>query len=162
MFGLLCLSWAATDPWDEVAGIESTIRAPVFPSAEFNILRYGAIADDAAKLNYEAINKAIRECSSSGGGTVLVPKGTFHTGPLVLKSNVNLHLQAGARLLFTTDVQYFYPAVLTRWEGNDCYNAAPLIYAYGCTSIAITGSGSIDGGASNDNWWPMSGKMNYG
>jgi polygalacturonase len=148
---LLCL--AAADPWDQVPKIEAAIQAPTFPSRSYSIAKYGAVAGDPKTLNHEAINQAISECSSAGGGTVVVPKGVYYTGPLTLKNNVNLHLDPGSTLRFTTDVKYFYPAVLTRWEGNDCYNAAPLIYAYGCTNIAITGTGTIDGAASKDTWW---------
>ena len=76
---------------------------------------------------------------------MIVPKGTFYTGPITLKSNVNFHLEEGAVLKFLTDQSLYFPGVITRWEGLDCYNARPLIYAYGETNIAITGKGTIDG-----------------
>jgi polygalacturonase len=118
---------------------------------------FGAVADDEKILNHGAINQAIIKCNQAGGGKVIVPRGTFHTGPVRLKSNVNLHLEEGAVLKFTTDQSWYYPAVLTRWEGIDCYNAHPLIYAYGETNIALTGKGVLDGQGSSRNWWYMKG-----
>lgn len=82
---------------------------------------------------------AITTCNQEGGGTVVIPKGTFYTGPITMKSNVNLHLEEGATLKFSTDQKLYFPGVITRWEGLDCYNARPLIYAYGESNIAITG-----------------------
>ncbi|MCD8573555.1 MAG: glycoside hydrolase family 28 protein, partial [Bacteroides graminisolvens] len=79
-----------------------------------------------------------------------------------LKSNVNLHVSEGATLKFSTDQSLYFPGVITRWEGIDCYNARPLIYAYGETNIAITGKGTIDGQGSKEAWWPMCGAPRYG
>jgi polygalacturonase len=75
---------------------------------------------------------------------------------------VNFHLEEGAVLKFSTDQSLYFPAVLTRWEGIDCYNAHPLIYAYGESNIAITGKGIIDGQGSMETWWPMCGAVKYG
>lgn len=148
--------------WDEVyPAIEKHIKAPEFGSGRYDITDFGAIPNDTAVLNHEAINRAIALCSLQGGGTVVVPAGTWHTGPLVMKSGVNLHVSEGATLLFTTDPQYF-PTVLTRWEGMDCYNLQPLIYAYGEKNIAVTGKGVIDGGAGKENWWKKCGSPHYG
>jgi len=131
----------------------SSIIAPEFRDVTYNISSYGA-AGDSVTLNHEVINKTIDLCSSEGGGTVLVPEGVWLTGPVVLKSNVNLHISEGAVLLFSTDTS-LYPRVLTRWEGMDCYNTSPMIYAYEQENIAITGKGIIDGGASRADWWGM-------
>ena len=111
------------------------------------------MAGDSLRLSGEAINLAILEMNQQGGGTVVVPDGVFYTGPITMKSNVRLHLSDGAVLKFVPDVRLYFPAVLTRWEGVDCWNARPLIYAFGETNIAITGGGTIDGGAGPDNWW---------
>ena len=92
----------------------------------------------------------------------MVPAGEFYVGPIILKSNVNLHLEKGAKLKFIPKQSLYFPAVLTRWEGIDCYNAHPLIYANGETNIAITGKGVIDGQASNETWWHMSGHPRFG
>lgn len=142
--------------------IEKEIARTVFPDAVYKITDFGALPDQESQPCHEAINRAIVTCSLHGGGTVLVPKGTFYTGPITLKSNVNLHLEEGAVLKFLTDQKLYFPAVLTRWEGIDCYNAHPLIYAYGETNIAITGKGTIDGQGSNETWWPMCGAAKYG
>ena len=146
----------------ESARIEKQIKRTSFPKRTFLITDFGAKTDDEANPCHEAINQAILQCSLSGGGTVIVPKGTFYTGPITLKSNVNFHLEEGAVLKFSTDQSLYFPAVLTRWEGIDCYNAHPLIYAYGESNIAITGKGIIDGQGSMETWWPMCGAVKYG
>jgi polygalacturonase len=143
------------DVWEKsYKEVEKGIKAPVFRNKIYRISDFGAIADRPEFLNTKAINSAIEKCSKKGGGTVLVPKGVWHTGPIVLKSKVNLHIEEGGVLLFTADTAE-YPRVLTRWEGMDCYNVSPMIYAYGQENIAITGKGIIDGGASGANWWGM-------
>lgn len=144
---------AATDPWAEADRIVAGMTKVHFPDRSVSITEYGAVADDPDRLAHEAINLAIVEMSRSGGGTVVVPDGTFYTGPITMKSNVRLHLSDKAVLKFSTDISLYFPAVLTRWEGLDCYNARPLIYAYGETNIALTGKGTIDGQASRENWW---------
>jgi polygalacturonase len=146
------------NPWDEAAKIVSSIKQTSFPERTYNIVERGAVAGDSVHLCHDIINRAIVECSLAGGGTVLVPEGIFYTGPITLKSNVNLHIAGKAELRFDTDRHLYFPAVVTRWEGLDCYNAHPLIYAYGETNIAITGKGTIDGQASYDNWWVMKGR----
>lgn len=148
--------------FSECTNIEKQIKRTNFPEKVYNIRDFGARPDTPDEPCHEAINLAIVTCSQNGGGTVLVPKGTFYTGPLTLKSNVNLHVEEGATLKFVTDQKLYFPAVLTRWEGLDCYNAHPLIYAYGETNIAITGKGTIDGQGSMEAWWPMCGALHYG
>jgi polygalacturonase len=143
------------DPWRTSYKItESGIIAPTFRKVVYVITDFGAKAGNGKDLNTEYINSAIKKCSREGGGTVLVPAGVWLTGPVVLKSNVNLKVDEGAVLLFTADTAQ-YPKVLTRWEGMDCYNVSPMIYAYGETNIAITGKGVIDGGATRENWWGL-------
>ena len=166
LIGLLAVSCQEKDPvqraWDELyPQIEKSIVAPVFKDKDYLITDFGAVANDSAFLNHEAINKAIETCNAEGGGRVVVPAGVWHTGAITLKSNVNLHIQEGGTLLFTTQTEY-YPFVLTRWEGVDCYNFQPLIYAYGETNVGLTGKGTVDGGASNDDWWAMCGAPRYG
>jgi len=148
--------------WEECAKIEKQIKKTSFPERTFVITDFGAKPGNEAEPCHDAINLAIVRCNQAGGGTVIVPKGTFYTGPITLKSNVNLHLEEGATLKFSTDQKLYFPAVLTRWEGIDCWNAHPLIYAYGETNIAITGKGIIDGQGANENWWRMSGAKQYG
>ena len=98
-----------------------------------------------------AIAEAIDACALTGG-RVVVPDGEFVTGPIRLRSNVELHLSAGATLRFHTDPTT-YPIVRTRWQGIECFSHSPLIYAYDETDIAITGTGTLDGGASTATWW---------
>jgi len=146
----------------ESAKIEKQIKRTSFAKRTFYITDFGAKPHNEAEPCHEAINQAITACSLAGGGTVVVPKGTFFTGPITLKSNVNLHVSEGATLKFSTDQSLYFPGVITRWEGIDCYNARPLIYAYGETNIAITGKGTIDGQGSKEAWWPMCGAPRYG
>lgn len=148
--------------FEESKRIEQQIKRTSFPGRVYNIVDFGAKADDPTFACHEAINLAIITCNQEGGGTVLVPDGTFYTGPITLKSNVNLHLSDKATLKFLTDQKLYFPGVITRWEGVDCYNAHPLIYAYGETNIALTGKGTIDGQGSNNHWWYMCGSPHYG
>jgi polygalacturonase len=150
------------EAWQQAAILKKNIETPVFKEQQLSITTFGAVAGNPAQLNHEAINNAISTCSGSGGGVVTVPAGVFYTGPITLKSNVNLHLEEGAVLKFTTDAKRYFPAVLTRWEGVDCYNAHPLIYAHNAENIGITGKGTIDGSASNNDWWAKCGAVKYG
>ena len=121
---------------------------PVFRKDTFNISRYGAKADGIT-VNTKAINQAIEICNAAGGGTVLVPKGLWVTGPIVLKSNVNLHLEKGALLQFSKNYDD-YPIVLTTWEGQESYRCQAPIWGVDLENIAITGEGVLDGGG--DAW----------
>ena len=133
----------APDPWAQVADILTQIRVPAFPERDFSILDFGASPGDTDAL--PAITQAIAACNAAGGGRVVVPAGTFLVnGPIHLKSNVNFHLSEGAVLLFGTDPNMYLPLVLTRWEGMECMNYSPLIYAYEQENIAITGKGILD------------------
>lgn len=100
----------------------------------------------------EAFAKAIAACNSAGGGRVVVPKGEFLTGAVHLKSNVNLHVEAGAVLRFMRETRK-YPVVLTRFEGVELMNYSPFIYDFEQENIALTGSGTIDGNADAEHWW---------
>src|SRR5256885_1898007 len=142
------------DPWTQADEIVSRIQAPDIPRRAFPITRFGARPAGVTDST-RAIAAAIAAAVAAGGGRVLIPEGTFLTGAIRLKSRVELHLVAGATLLFNTD-PHQYPNVLTRWEGNDVFNYSPLIYAFRETDIAITGEGAesiIDGQASPSTWW---------
>jgi polygalacturonase len=124
---------------------------PVIPPGAFDIRNFGALADGKTKAT-SAFRQAIAKASAAGGGTVLVPPGTWLTGPIHLASNINLHVSEGATLLFSQDFSDYLPPVLTRWEGQELYGYSPLIYARDCQNVAITGAGKLDGqGAA---WWP--------
>lgn len=160
-FTLVC-SLLASPPWKKAKTIEKQITKTKFSNTVFNINNFGAKANNPLALCHQAINEAILQCSQKGGGIVLIPKGVYYSGPITLKSNVNLHLEDGAVLRFSTDKKLYLPVALTRWEGIDCYNYHPLIYAYNQKNIAITGKGTIDGQGSNENWWPLCGAEKYG
>ncbi len=150
------------EAWEKIyPEVEAQIKAPTFRDRDYNLLDYGKRSETPGFLYTEMINSLIDRCSKEGGGRVIIPAGSWLTGPITLKSNVNLHLEAGATLLFTSDLKE-YPLVLTRWEGVDCYNYQPMIYAYEQTNIAITGHGVIDGGADRTNWWAMCGAHHFG
>jgi len=119
------------------------IYQPHFKRDTFNIVNYGAIADGLT-LNAEAINKAIDECAKQGGGTVLIPRGSFVTGPIIMKSNINLHLDKGALLIYTKDFDQ-YPLVLSSFEGVDAARCQSPLVAENLENIAITGEGILNG-----------------
>lgn len=151
-------------PWEQADSIVAAIRTTSFLPKDYNIKDFGALAVVAGRAETsagEAINKAIEACHQNGGGRVVIPDSTYITGPITMLSNVDLHFEQGAVLKFATDPALYYPAVLTRWEGIDCYNAHPLIYAYDAENIALTGKGTLDA-QGKDTWWPMCGARHYG
>lgn len=148
LIGLFSMSAQAAGNWKQMEKTLKRIVAPSFPDKDYVITDFHSEGD---KLYTNAIQKAIDKCSEDGGGRVVIPDGTFLTGPLRMKSNVNLHLSDKAVLQFSTDASIF-PTVLTRIEGIDCYNISPLIYAYEAENIAVTGKGVLDGMADNTNW----------
>ncbi len=109
--------------------------------ASFPITDYGAVAGDKEK-NAAAIAKAI-SLASVKGGNVIIPPGEWQCKKIHLKSNVNLHISEGATLVFSADPADYLPAVFTSWEGLECYNYSPLIYAFEVENVAITGKGEI-------------------
>lgn len=143
---------AAERGWSALPAILERIRPPSFPARECNIVEHGAVAG-GSKDATAAIRGAIQACAAQGGGRVLVPAGVFATGAIHLQSNIELHVAEGATLRFSTDPAQYLPVVLTRWEGIECMNYSPLIYARGAENVAITGRGTLDGSASDDNWW---------
>lgn len=132
------------------------INVPDFSKCpNFNITDFGAVKEDKTKTSM-AIVKAIDEANKAGGGTVVIPEGEWLTGKIHFKSNVNLHLNKGALLLFSDDPNDYLPAVHSSWEGLECYNYSPLIYAYQCKNVAITGEGAIK--AKMDFWKKWAGR----
>jgi polygalacturonase len=138
--------------WGDLPTVLARIRPPKFPARDFLITSYGAKAGGETD-NTEAIRKAIEACGKAGGGRVVVPAGTFLTGAIHLKSNVNLYVSEGATLKFSTDPTKYLPVVYTRWEGTELMNYSPFIYAFEQQNIAVTGKGTLDGSASDENWW---------
>ena len=126
------------------------LREPKFPSREVDIRDHGAVGDGKIDCT-TAIADAIATCARAGGGRVLVPAGEWFTGPIHLKSNINLHFEEGATLRFSSDPGQYLPPVFVRWSGQECYNYSPLIYARDCQNIAITGPGRLLG--QGKAWW---------
>ena len=142
--------------WAQVPQILARIQAPVFPARDFVITNYGAVADGKTDST-AAIARAIEACAKKGG-RVVVPAGEFLTGPVHLKSGVNLHLDTNATLKFDTNPKAYLPAVFTRFEGVECYNYSPFIYAFGQKNVAVTGEGTLDGQVTEENWLSWKGK----
>jgi polygalacturonase len=115
-----------------------------FPSRICNIVDYGAQKDNQEETAV-AIEKAIGDCFGQGGGTVVVPEGEWKTGKIHLKSHINLRLEKGAQLVFSSNPDDYLPVVFTRFEGMELYNYSPLIYAKDCENVAISGEGKIVG-----------------
>jgi polygalacturonase len=124
------------------------IKAPVFQDKTFNISGYGAVGDGQT-LNTTAIRNAIEACAGAGGGSVIIPKGLWLTGPIELKSNVNLHADRGALIIFTPDHKE-YPIIKFPHRG---FEVASPIYGADLENVALTGDGIFDG--AGDTWRPV-------
>ena len=120
-----------------------TIQQPVFKKDTVNIKTFGA-KSDGITLNTKAINDAIVSSSSKGGGVVLIPAGLWLTGPIELKSNVNLHIAEAALVFFTADKSQ-YPLVAGVYEGKTAARNQSPISGTNLENIAVTGKGIIDG-----------------
>ena len=150
------LSATESKGWDLLPEILKRIVPPTFPDHDFIVTQYGAKGDGVTDC-HPAFKKAIAACTKAGGGRVVVPEGTWLTnGPIHLDNNVNFHVTKDAKILFGTNFDDYLPHVRVRWEGTECYNYSPLVYAYKKTNIALTGKGSLNGQA-KDSWglWPM-------
>ena len=164
LIALLIPAWTNAAGWDEAEykRIEQSIQLPDLPQTAkvYDISKYGAKLSNPAAQNQKAINKLIALVSKKGGGCVVIPKGTWKTGAIEMKSRVKLEVQKDATLQFVFDTK-LYPLVRTSWEGLACWNYSPCIYAYKATDIAITGEGTIDGGGNMETWWPMCGHKSF-
>ena len=139
---------------DIYSGVEfdmPKVTLPEFPSNECDITDFGAVRN-GIKNNAKAIEMAIQAMVNLGGGKVIVPRGIWLTGPIVLKSNINLHVEEGALLVFSTNFDE-YPVIKTSFEGLETYRCLSPISGKGLQNIAITGKGVIDG--SGDAWRPV-------
>ena len=163
LLALLLPACAFAAGWDdnEYKRIEQSIQLPKIAERQFLITSFGAKTTATAAQNQKAINRVISLVSKKGGGKVIIPKGTWNTGAIELKSHVNLVLEEGAILHFAFEPK-LYPLVRTSWEGLACWNYSPCIYAYKATDIAITGKGTIDGGGNNDTFWQWNGSPRFG
>ena len=180
-------AFASDEYWnDEIySSIEKTVKAnaPSFPDVNFVVTseKYSALVSDMEEEYFvsdgkeghlkktqkvkdytKAIQTAINDANSAGGGKVIVPakKGAtrenptvYYTGAIELKSNVNLHLEEGTELRFVRNISNkYYPVVLTSFEGNDTYNYAAPIHAFHAKNIALTGKGTLNPQADLFNW----------
>ncbi|KAF2508315.1 glycoside hydrolase family 28 protein [Flavobacterium foetidum] len=135
------------------------IQIPIFKKDTLNIVDFGAVPN-TEELCTNAINKAIEKCSESGGGVVVIPAGLWTTGPIKMKSNVNLHTQNGAFISFTSDLKQ-YKLIESYFEGNKVIRCESPIMGVGLENIAITGEGIFDGNGAK--WRPVKiGKMTAG
>jgi polygalacturonase len=148
-----CQAAEGATGWAAVPAILERIQAPQFSDRDFLITSYGGVGDGKADCK-PAFDKAIAACTGAGGGRVVVPAGDWLVrGPIHLKSSVNLHIEKGATVRFSTTPADYLPAVLTRFESNEVMNFSPLIYAHKQENIAITGAGTFDGQAGKNAWW---------
>jgi len=136
--------------WVALAILLSIVVVPAFAQKTYNIIDYGADNQGNQKIT-KLIAKAIDDASQAGGGTVYFPAGTYLTGPIVLKSNITIFIDAGALIKFSDDFDDYLPMVKSRWEGTTVNNFSPLFYAYKVHNISIMGRGHIDG--QGKKWW---------
>jgi polygalacturonase len=137
-------------PWDAanaiITKVETATKLPASPTV-FDVTAFGA-KNDGKTDNTSAFAAAIAAANKAGGGQVVVGSGTWVSGAIHLLSHVDFHLSAGATIKFSGDVSK-YPTVLTRYEGIECMNHSPMVYAFGQTNISLTGSGTLDAGGTS-------------
>lgn len=138
------------NPWAMLPELLARIVPPTFPGRDFDVTKFGAMAGGQTNSTL-AFQAAIAACTQAGGGRVVVPAGKFLTGPIHLRSGVNLFLAEGAELIFSDNFEDYLPVVLVRVGGVELYNYSPLIYARDCVNIAVTGKGKLNGNAKK--WW---------
>ncbi|MFB9110782.1 glycoside hydrolase family 28 protein [Flavobacterium gyeonganense] len=132
-------------PTAKTDSIINAIQLPKIPSYQVSVEKLGAKGDSVSNSK-PFFDKAMALCKKNNGGTIVVPKGIYLlNGPIHFVSNVNLKIEKGAKIKFSDKPEDYLPMVLTSWEGTMLYNYSPLIYAYDCKNIAITGEGTIDG-----------------
>ncbi len=125
---------------------------PTFREEKYDIRDFGAV-EGGIEMCTEAIKKAIRTCSEQGGGHVIIPEGTWLTGPIHLEDNVDLHLEAGSLVEFSRNFYDYLPVVFGILVGNRVYSVSHFLYARGRKNIAVTGSGTFNG--HGEVWWYM-------
>lgn len=131
---------------DKVDSIINRIQLPTIPNFKTSVVEYGAKGDSVTNCKV-AFDKAMRACEKRSGGIIIVPKGIYTlNGPIHFVSNVELHLEEGAKIRFGSNPKD-YPLVLSSWEGTMLYNYSPMIYGNNLENVAITGNGIIDGEA---------------
>ena len=152
MMAIFALQLSAQNPYEKfihnLPFPMAEISAPTIPDRQVKLTDFGAVGDGET-LCTEAFAKAIDALSKRGGGHLIVPRGIWHTGPIVLKSNIDLHLEMGAVILFAAD-ETLYPLISTSFEGLDTYRCQSPLSGNGLYDISVTGQGVIDG---NGRYW---------
>jgi polygalacturonase len=187
------------DPWSRARQIIDQFAKPfAFPDEDFPITAFGAKPSTLVRIQglievkvkgelqrpapqspdaCPAIRAAIAAAHQAGGGRVLVPAGKWYCkGPIILLSNVHVHLEQGAEIYFSANPKDYArdgdydcgpngKLVLSRWQGNDCLNFSSMVYARGQKNIALTGedwTSVLNGQAgvpfedgSGNGWWGM-------
>ena len=145
----------AEKKWLEADRIESSVTGASIPKREVNVLNHNII-QNGEELNTKAINDLIILISGEGGGKIIFPPGVYLTGGIILKDNIEIHIESGATLKFSQNPMDYMPNVISHWEGMEIYNFRAFIYSNDAKNIAITGDGVLDGNAGWDNWWSWS------
>ncbi len=131
----------------QIDEIVSRIKEPKIPERTINVLDYASKQELVENIK-PALDSAIQHCFTAGGGKVVVPPGNyFSKGPIHLKNYINLHIEEGATITFSQNPEHYLPVVFIRWEGTECYNYSPFIYANNQHDIAVTGKGKFNGNA---------------
>lgn len=149
--------------WAEMSTIVESIQLPSIPDRTYHLGEFGNLSELRKNIR-PALQKAIDQANSDGGGRIIVPAGEwFSKGPIHLKSSIELHISEGAVLRFSQKAEDYLPQVLVRWEGTEAYNLSPFIYAYQASDVAITGSGTIDGNSEHGfgTWRPNQGQAQH-
>jgi polygalacturonase len=142
-----CLACSHSHIAGKTIAVEAPFKMPelqvnVFPNRLYNIQQYGAV-EGGNTINTALIDSLIKLCHQAGGGTVLVPAGKWLTGKIHLLSNIRLHIAENAELIFSDEFADYLPAVQSSWEGMECYNYSPLIYAINQQNITLSGPGKL-------------------
>ena len=127
------------------------VPEPTFPAFTVSITDFGAVGDGQT-LNTLAIAAAIDKVTAKGGGKVVIPRGLWLTGPIILKNNINLSIEEGALVIFSSDKD-LYPLIETSFEGHNTVRCTSPIYGKDLENIAITGNGVFDG--TGEAWRPV-------
>jgi polygalacturonase len=136
------------EKYEGVEFVMPLVKEPVIPVNEVNINDFGAVSGGRV-LNTDAFRMAIDAVTKKGGGKVIIPAGIWLTGPIILKSNLELHAEAGALIIFSTNKD-LYPIIETSFEGLNTWRCLSPIYGKNIENVAFTGSGIWDG--SGDAW----------
>ena len=140
-----------------IAFVIGAVTSALTTAADFNITDFGAKTDGSKCTG--AFARAMDACAKAGGGRVVVPAGKWFSGAIRFQGNCELHLAEGSEIVFSQDPADYLPAVRTNWAGVECWNYCPLVYAYGCTNVAITGTGTLrayEGEWKNSFWYSWS------